>query len=127
MATIRGSNWLVAQKPTPAGTVKSTSASFPNFFLHKWVITRGTTNTCGQCGWATRSSQNSSNAISMTAGGRSHSLAASKSLSSNIVSPDTSTRGKPPQSSPFLVFHQLRTHEPTAPLDLSSAPRLKGR
>ena len=34
MATIRGSNWPEAQKFPPAGTVKSTSASFPKSFLH---------------------------------------------------------------------------------------------
>jgi hypothetical protein len=85
MATIRGSNWPDAQKLTPAGTVKSTLASFPTFFLHRCVIKCGTTNTWGHWGWAIRSSQNNSSAVSITAGGTSHSLAASRFLSLNMV------------------------------------------
>jgi hypothetical protein len=45
MATISGSNCPAVQNGTPAGTVNNTSVSFPKFFLHKWVIKRGITNT----------------------------------------------------------------------------------
>jgi len=58
MATISGSNCPAVQNGTPAGTVNNTSASFPKFFLHRWVIKRGITNTCGHWGWASRSSPN---------------------------------------------------------------------
>ena len=122
MATISGSNWLDAQKLTPAGTVNSTSASFPKFFLHMCIINRGITKMWGHWGWASRSSPNNSKAVSITAGATSHNLAAFKSLSSNMVSADTSSRERPPQSSPFLVLHQLWTHVLTAPFALSSAP-----
>ena len=129
MATIIGSNCPAVQNGTPAGTVNNTSTSFPKFkfFLHMWVIKRGIRNTCGYWGWASRSSPNNSSAISITAGAITHNLTACMSLSSNMVSGVTSSKGIPPQSFPILVLHQLQTHDPTAPEALSSAPLLKGR
>jgi hypothetical protein len=35
-------------------------------------------------------------------------------------------KGNPPNGVSLFVFHQLWTHAETFPLDLSSAPRLKG-
>jgi hypothetical protein len=100
IATISGSNWLDAQKLTPAGTVNSTSASFPKLFLHMCVINRGITKRWGHWGWASRSSPNNSKVVSITAGATSHNLAAFKSLSSNMVSADTSSRARPPSHLP---------------------------
>jgi hypothetical protein len=102
MATISGSNWLLPQKGTPAGTVNKTSAFFPKSRLHICVIKRGTTNTWGHWGWASLSSHKSSMATSIAVGGGIHSLAAFTSFSSNMLLWLTSSNGKPPQLSLWL-------------------------
>ena len=60
------------QKEAPASTVKIRSASFDNAFRHKWVISRGTQNTWGISGRASRSLLNSSTTVAMAAGGGHH-------------------------------------------------------
>jgi hypothetical protein len=86
MVTISGSNWVPPQKGTPARTVNKLSAYFPKSILYMCVIKRGTTNTLGHQGWASLSSHRSSIATSIAGGGSSHSLTASTSLSSNMLS-----------------------------------------
>ena len=65
------------QNGAPARMEKHKSASFDKAFLHKCVIRRGTANTWGMWGLASRSSVNISTTVSIAAGGGIHNRGAS--------------------------------------------------